>query len=213
MIKKALCTILLLGSVLFAAPPAPYIVDSSHSQINFVADARLISAHGSFDKWTADVSFDPEKIETSSFKITIDAASINTRVERRDNHLRSKDFFDVAQYPSITFTSKKITKAGDRRYDVVGDMNLHGVTKEMTVPLEMVFYEGNRGRFRGTFQVNRRDFGITFDSKMNPIQDMVAVHVDINVLNKEAVEKARKEAAEKAEKEKAEKEKAKPNSN
>jgi polyisoprenoid-binding protein YceI len=195
MIKIVFSFVLLVSSVLFAAPPAtaPHIIDSAHSQINFVAEARFISAHGSFDKWEAEVSLDRERIENSTVKITIDASSINTRVERRDNHLRSKDFFDVAQYPTITFTSKKVTKTGDKNYNVVGDLALHGVTKEISVPVEMVFYENNRGRFRSTFQINRKEYGINFDSKMNSIADMVQVQFDINVLDKAAVEKAQKE--------------------
>ncbi|HJQ67465.1 MAG TPA: YceI family protein [Blastocatellia bacterium] len=194
MIKTAFSFVLLVSSVLVAAPmPAPHIIDQAHSQINFVAEARFISAHGSFDKWEADVSLDRDKIENSTVKITIDATSINTRVERRDNHLRSKDFFDVAQYPTITFTSKKVTKTGDKNYTLVGDLALHGVTKEITVPVEMVFYDNNRGRFRSTFQLNRKEYGITYDSKMNSIADMVQVQFDINVLDKAAVEKAQKE--------------------
>ncbi|MCI0485356.1 MAG: YceI family protein [Blastocatellia bacterium] len=192
MIKKALSAVLLLGSIMFAAPPAPHVIDPAHSQINFVAEARLISAHGHFDKWEAEVNLDAEKIENSTVKITIDAASINTRIAQRDNHLRSKDFLWVEQHPQITFMSKKITKSGDKRLDVTGDLTLRGVTKEMTVPMEMVFYENNRGRFRGTFEINRKEFGITFDSRMNSIEDIVKVQFDINVLDKEAAEKARR---------------------
>lgn len=194
MIKTAFSFVLLVSSVLVAAPmPAPHIIDAAHSQINFVAEARLISAHGSFDKWEADVNLDRDKIENSTVKITIDASSINTRVGRRDDHLRSKDFFHVEQYPTITFTSKRVTKAAANKYSVVGDLALHGVTKEIEVPVEMVFYENNRGRFRSTFQINRKDYGITFDSKMNSIADMVQVQFDINVQDKAAVEKAKKE--------------------
>lgn len=192
MIKKALFAILLLGTVLFAAPPAPHVVDPAHSQINFVAEARLISAHGHFDKWEAEVNFDSEKIENSTVKVIIDAASINTRVSRRDDHLRSKDFLWVEEHPQITFMSKKVAKTGDKKLNVTGDLTLRGVTKEMTVPMEMVFYENNRGRFRSTFQINRKDFGITFDSRMNSIEDMVQVQFDINVMDKEAMEKARR---------------------
>jgi polyisoprenoid-binding protein YceI len=194
MIKIAFSFVLLVSSVLFAAPmPAPHIIDAAHSQINFVAEARLISAHGSFDKWEAEVSLDRDKIENSTVKITIDASSINTRVGRRDDHLRSKDFFHVEQFPTITFTSKRVAKAAANKYNIVGDLALHGVTKEIEVPVEMVFYENNRGRFRSTFQINRKDYGITFDSKMNSIADMVQVQFDINVQDKAAVEKAQKE--------------------
>lgn len=182
------CALVLTG-VVFAAAPRAHIVDKSHSQINFVAEARLISAHGFFDKWEAEVQVDPQKLEDSSFKITIDASSINTRIQRRDDHLRSKDFLSVAEFPQITFFSKKIVKSGEKTLKVTGDMTLHGVTKELEVPIDMVFYENNRGRFRGTFPLNRKDFGITFNSNMNPIEDIIKVQFDINVMDKEAAEK------------------------
>ncbi len=187
--KRVVFSILLFSSIVFAAAPRPHVIDPAHSQINFIADAKLISAHGSFDKWEADVQLNAEKVEESSVKIIIDAASINTRVPRRDDHLRSKDFFWVEQYPQITFVSKKISKTGDRKYNIVGDMTLRGVTKELEIPVEMVFYENNRGRFRSTFQISRSAFGITFDSRMNSIADLVTVQFDINTLDKEAMEK------------------------
>jgi polyisoprenoid-binding protein YceI len=191
--KKYLLPILLLvTSVSVAAQTKPHVVDKAHSQINFVAEARFISAHGFFDKWEAEVQLDPAKIEDSSFKITIDATSINTRIQQRDNHLRSKDFFDVATYPQITLVSKKITKVNDRQYKVVGDLTLRGVTKQIEVDINQVFYENNRGRFRTTFEINRKDYGISYNSRMNPIEDIVKVQVDINVLEKEAFEKAQK---------------------
>jgi polyisoprenoid-binding protein YceI len=190
--KYFLFTLLLLTGISAAAQTRPHIVDKAHSQINFVAEARFISAHGYFDKWEAEVQLDPAKIEDSSFKITIDAASINTRIQRRDDHLRSKDFFDVANHPQITLISKKITRISDRDYKVVADMTMRGVTKQIEVTVTRVFYENNRGRFRTTFQVNRKDYGINFNSTMNPIEDLVQVQVDINVQDKEAVEKAQK---------------------
>jgi polyisoprenoid-binding protein YceI len=191
--KKYLFPLLLLvTSVTVAAQSKPHVVDKAHSQINFVAEARFISAHGFFDKWEAEVQLDPAKIEDSSFKITIDAASINTRIQQRDNHLRSKDFFDVATYPQITLVSKKITKVNDRQYKVVSDLTLRGVTKQIEVEINQVFYENNRGRYRSTFEINRKEFGISFNSRMNPIEDIVKVQVDINVLEKEAFEKAQR---------------------
>src|SRR5262245_18525102 len=155
--KKFLLPVLfVLTTLTVAAQTRPHIVDQAHSQINFVAEARFISAHGHFDKWDAEVQLDPAKIENSAFKITIEATSINTRIERRDNHLRSKDFFDVATYPQITLVSKKITKTADRKYKVIGDLTLRGVTKQIEVELTHVFYENNRGRFRSTFAINRK---------------------------------------------------------
>src|SRR5215510_2269781 len=190
--KFTLSTLLLLISFTAYAQTKPYVVDKAHSQINFIGEAKFISAHGFFDKWEADVVFDPTNIESSSFKITIEAASINTRVQKRDDHLRSKDFFEVEKYPQITLVSKKVSKSGDQKYNVTADLTLHGVTKQIDVPITQVFYENNRGRFRANFEINRRDFGINFDSKMNPIEDLVKVQVDINILDKEALEKAQK---------------------
>ena len=190
--KYMLHILLFLFSLSVAAQTKPHVVDKAHSQINFVAEAKFISAHGFFDKWEAEILLDPAKVESSYFKITIDAASINTRVQMRDNHLRSKDFFDVANYPLITMVSKKITKTGDNKYNVVADLTIRGITKQVEVSLTQVFYENNRGRYRSTFQINRKDFGVSFNSGMNPIEDIVEVQVDINVLEKESFEKAQK---------------------
>lgn len=187
-------SLLLSMTQIIPAEVRPYVIDRNHSQINFVGEARFISAHGFFESWEADVVLDPQNLENSTVKISIDAASINTRVAPRDNHLRSKDFFAVEQYPKIIFASKKVSKVGEKKYSVVGDLTLHAVTKEIEVPLTMVFYENNRGRFRGSFEINRRDFGMIYNSKLNPVEDLVQVQVDINVLDKEAIEKARSDA-------------------
>jgi polyisoprenoid-binding protein YceI len=190
--KRALLAVLFIAVTALAAGPRPHLVDKAHSQINFVAEAKFISAHGYFDKWEAEVALDPQKVEDSTVKIIIDAASINTRIQMRDNHLRSKDFFWVEQFPQITFTSKKVSKVADKKFKVLGDLTLRGVTKEIEIPVDQVFYENNRGRFRSEFQINRRDFGINYQSNMNPIEDIVKVQFDINVLDKESVEKAQK---------------------
>jgi len=190
--KFTLSILLLLLSFTGYAQTKPYVVDKAHSQINFIGEAKFISAHGFFDKWEAEVLFDPANVEISSFKITIEAASINTRVQRRDDHLRSKDFFEVEKYPQIILVSKKVSKIADQKYNITADLTLHGVTRQIEVPITQVFYENNRGRFRANFEINRRDFGITFNSKMNPIEDLVKVQVDINILEKESFEKAQK---------------------
>src|SRR5262245_31779032 len=150
--KKFLLPVLfILTTLTVAAQTRPHIVDQAHSQINFVAEARFISAHGHFDKWDAEVQLDPAKIENSSFKITIEAASINTRIQRRDDHLRSKDFFDVATYPQITLVSKKITKTGARKYAVAGDLTLRGGTKQVEREMTVVCGENTGGRGREAF--------------------------------------------------------------
>lgn len=179
--KFVLFAMVVMGAATVVAQPKPHTVDKAHSQINFVAEARFISANGTFDRWDADVQLDPAKIENSSFKVTIEAASINTRVNQRDNHLRSKDFFEVEKYPQITLVSKKITRMPDGKIVVAGDLTMRGITKQVEVQLTQVFYENNRGRYRTSFEINRKDYGIVYNSRLNPIEDIVKVQVDINV--------------------------------
>ncbi len=159
----------------------PHVIDKNHSEINFVADSRLLSAHGFFGKWDADIQLDPQNIETSSVKLTIDASSVDTRVTMRDNHLRSDAFFDVAKYPNITFKSVGVKKTGDNKLDITGDLTIRNVTKRITVPATMVFYDKGAGRFRGAFTVNRMDYGVSFNPPVNPIENEVQVQWDISL--------------------------------
>lgn len=178
--------LLLLAAVpaALSAQAKPHDVDAAHSEINFIAEARLISAHGFFGKWSADIAYDAAKPENSTVALKIDPASINTRNDRRDGHLKSPDFFDVAKFPEITFTSKRIVPKGNGQFDIVGDLSMHGVTKEVTAPARTIFYEGGRGRFKGSFTVSRKEFGITYDSRMNPIQDVVEVQFELSIVEK-----------------------------
>jgi len=161
--------------------PKPLVVDKNHSEINFVADARLLSAHGFFSKWDADIQLDAANMEASTVAISIDASSIDTRVAMRDNHLKSDAFFDVAKYPTITFKSVGVKKTGENKLDISGDLTLHGVTKRIVVPATMVFYEKGAGRFRGQFTINRKEFGVSFNPPVNPIDDAVLVQWDMSI--------------------------------
>jgi polyisoprenoid-binding protein YceI len=169
--------------VLAAARPLadakPHVVDKAHSEINFVADSRLLSAHGFFGKWDADVKLDPANWSASSVSISIDAASINTRNERRDGHLKSADFFDVEKHPVITFKSVSVKQAAANTLEITGDLTVRGTTKRITVPATMVFYEEGAGRFKGSFVIDRMAYGVSYDSKLNPIQKDVQVQWDI----------------------------------
>ena len=171
--------------MLMAARPfvdaKPHVIDKNHSQINFVAESRLLSAHGFFGKWDADIKLDAGNWEASSVALTIDAASLSTRIDMRDNHLRSPDFFDVAKYPTITFKSVSVKKVGEGKLDITGDLTLRGVTKRVVVPATAVFYEKGAGRFRGQFVINRKDYGVAFDSPVNPIENDVQVQWDMAI--------------------------------
>jgi polyisoprenoid-binding protein YceI len=164
-----------------ASAQSSHAIDKAHSEINFVADSRLLSAHGFFGKWDAAIQLDPSKLSESSVSITIDASTINTRVEMRDNHLRSDDFFAVAKYPTITFKSASVTQTAPNKLDIAGDLTVRGVTKRIVVPASMVFYDKGAGRFRGQFAIQRKDFGVAYDSAVNPIENEVQVQWDFSI--------------------------------
>lgn len=164
-----------------AAQPRPYAVDKAHSEINFVASARLLDAHGYFNAWQADVQLDSAALDRSAVALTIDAASLTTRNDRRDTHLKSPDFFDVAKYPTITFTSKSVARTSPTTGVITGDLTMHGVTRSLQVPVTVRFFEGGRGRFAGAFSINRNDYGVSGQSRMNKIDDEVAVQFNMTV--------------------------------
>lgn len=161
--------------------PVTHTVDKAHSEINFVADSRMLSAHGFFGKWDADLQLDPQNWAASTVGLTIDASSINTRIDMRDNHLRSDAFLDVAKYPTITFKSVSVKKTGESTLDITGDLTMRGTTRRIVVPASVVFYEGAQGRFRGQFVLNRKDYGVSFDPPVNPIKNEVQVQWDISI--------------------------------
>lgn len=180
MLSLVTAVLLLLSPVV--QDPKTYAIDKAHSEINFNAEARFLSAHGFFTSWEADVRFDPANITASSVKITIDSKSITTRNDRRDNHLKSNDFFATDSFPTITFVSKQITQAGEGKWDIVGDLTIRGVTKEITIPTQQVFYENGRGRFKGNFTVNRMQYGVKYQSRINSIADEIEVQFNLSII-------------------------------
>jgi polyisoprenoid-binding protein YceI len=156
-------------------------IDKAHSEINFTADARLLTAHGYFGNWNAKVMLDSAAMEKSTVELTIDTKSINTRNDRRDGHLKSPDFFAADSFPEITFKSKSVKKTGASSLDITGDLTVRGVTKTVTIPAEVIFYEAGIGRFRGKFSLMRMEYGIKYQSKLNPIKDKVDVEFEMTV--------------------------------
>lgn len=183
---KRLALALLLAPALVAATPATaperYVRDVAHSQLNFVAESRLLSAHGTFQKWDAEILFDAANVEATSLKITIDAASIDTRIERRDAHLKSNDFFAVDSFPQITFVSTFVNNASEGgRLRITGDLTIRGKTKRITIPARLNFFDAQNqmGRVTGEFTIDRSEFGVSFQSPVNPIENEVKVQFDV----------------------------------
>jgi len=193
MVMSFLC--LLVCAALLApgagAQRKAFVFDKAHSQINFTAEALFLTAHGYFGEFDGDVQIDPQNVENSAVTLVIDVASINTRNDRRDNHLRSADFFDAANNPKITFATTKITKAGDNSLTFTGNLTIRGVTKVVEVPARLVFMKDGRVRVKGEFKINRKEYGVNYNSPMNPIEDMVAVEFDVNVMDRQIMEERR----------------------
>src|SRR5262245_4289938 len=130
--RLALClSVLVLPSVPARAERKVYVPDRAHCQLNFVGEALLLSAHGYFEKWEIDTQLNAANLEDSSVQLQIESASLNTRIEQRDKHLRSADFLDVANHPQIKFVSTRVKKVDDKTVTVTGNLTLRGVTKQV----------------------------------------------------------------------------------
>ncbi|WP_438496550.1 YceI family protein [Paenibacillus sp. IHBB 3054] len=147
-------------------------VDPDHSSVEFLVTHLMISKiKGVFERFQASLSFDPKDLATMGIQASIDANSITTRQPQRDEHLRSDDFFHVAKYPTITFQSTSCILAGERQYELTGNLTLHGVTKPII--FHTVFEGLNkdpRGRERAGFHsiasIERNEFGLSFNSPL-----------------------------------------------
>jgi polyisoprenoid-binding protein YceI len=145
-------------------------IDPEHSSIMFkVSHLGLVDVKGIFRTYQGTVTLDEKDITKSSVKVSIDAASVDTGVEKRDEHLRTSDFFDVVRHPGITFVSKKVARAGKGKLKVTGDLTIYGVTKEVVLDVtgpskELKDPWGNiRRGVSATTTINRKDFGLTYN--------------------------------------------------
>jgi polyisoprenoid-binding protein YceI len=174
---------------------ATWQIDPDHSNFQFkVRHMTVSNVKGEFNKARGVVTIDDNDITNLKVELTLDAASINTDHAKRDDHLRSEDFFYVAKYPTITFVSKKVTRVDENRLKVIGDLMIRGVTKEITVDVEGPTPEvkdpgGNiRRGATGTAKINRKDFGIAWSKVLDGgglvVGDEVNISVEIELVRK-----------------------------
>jgi polyisoprenoid-binding protein YceI len=166
---------------------ATYIVDPVHSHVQFtVGHLVVFKVKGTFDQYQGVIETAPGSGKLDSVKATIQTASIDTRDKKRDDHLRSADFFDVAKYPTMIFVSKKVAKNGKDNLKVTGDLTLHGVTKEVVLDVEGPSVEskdpwGNiRKGATATTKINRKDFGLVWNAALET--GGVVVGDDVNII-------------------------------
>ena len=157
--------------------------DPNHSFVVF--DVHHLGAgyvYGTFAGPTGAVGYDATDLAKTTFDLSVDVDSIDTRNANRDKDLKGPDFFDVKQFPTLTFKSTSVTKTGDTTMSVTGDLTLHGVTKSITVPMEFTGSGNMMGKahtgFRTEFKINRADYGMTADPEPmvgNEIEIVVAI--------------------------------------
>ena len=186
--KTILAELIVLFWIPVLASAASWEIDPAHSTIEFKIRHLMVSnVKGTFQKVKGLSTFEDQNITDLKVEVTIEAASINTGNARRDDHLRNVDFFDVAKYPTITFISKRVVKSGTNKLNVIGDLTIHGVTREVGVEVEGLTTEirDPQGRFRrgatGTTRISRKDFGLTWNRVIEAGGLMVGDDVDISV--------------------------------
>jgi polyisoprenoid-binding protein YceI len=189
--KKTFARIVLALTILMLpalASASNWNIDPEHSSIMFqVSHLGLVDVKGSFLKYQGSVTLDEKNIAKSSVTVTIDAASVDTGVEKRNEHLKTNDFFDVAKYPTITFTSKKVAQAGKGKLKVTGDLTIYGVTKEVVLDVtgpskELKDPWGNSRRgVSATTTINRKDFGLTYNKILDNGVSLIGNKVVINL--------------------------------
>ncbi|NJD92289.1 MAG: YceI family protein [Geobacter sp.] len=177
------------------ATAATWTIDPDHSNIGFKVKHLMVSnVKGNFEKHNGTVDINDKDITKSKVEVTIDTNSINTGVQKRDEHLRSADFFDVAKFPTMTFVSKKVAKAGKDKLKVTGDLTLHGVTKEVVLKVEGPSKEskdpwGNiRKGATATATINRKDFGLNWNKALETggvlVGEEIAINLEIEMIKK-----------------------------
>jgi polyisoprenoid-binding protein YceI len=198
MTMKHCFTLLLTWLVLtipVVADAATWQIDPDHSSLQFkVRHLTVSNVKGDFSKAKGIVTLDDQDITKLTVELTIDAASVNTGHAKRDEHLRGPDFFDVTQYPTITFVSKKAIKAGMNKLKVIGNLTIHGTTKEITVDVEGPTSEVKDpwGNFRrgatATANINRRDFGLTWNKVLDSgglvVGEEVNIYIEVELVRK-----------------------------
>ena len=167
-----------------------FIVDKGHSEVGFQGTHLGISkVRGRFKEFAGSIQVDPGKPETASVELTIQAASVDTDNEGRDKDLRSASgFFEVDKFPTLSFKSSKVVAKGKDRYDVTGMLTMHGVSKEVTLPVTALGpvkdpWGNQKAGFETSITLNRKDYGLTWSKLMDSgglvVSDEVAVSISL----------------------------------
>ncbi len=162
-----------------------YQFDQSGSTIGFNVHQFLGTTRGKFTNFSGRIEVDREHPENSSVTAQIDVRSLDTRIKKRDDHLRSAEFFNVEKFPNMTFKSRRVKQSGPQSGDIFGDLTMHGVTKSLTLHVKLLtpINETNRTRWAVTTDpINRREFNLMFapaTETISGISQTVAINIEI----------------------------------
>ncbi len=169
-------------------------IDLTHSEIGFtVRHMMFAKVRGQFKSWSSSIGFDGQDPTKATIEVQVDTASIDTREDKRDGHLRSADFFDSEKFPKMIFKSKRIERAGDAEYKVVGDLTIRDVTREITLDVEQTGsgkdpWGNQRLGFSAKAAIQRSDWGLKWNQALEAggvlVSEKVDIHVEVQLVEK-----------------------------
>ena len=177
-----------------AATTGTWEIDTTHSTIGFVArHAMVAKVRGGFSEFTGTMTLDGADPAKSSAQLTIVASSFSSNSDEPDTHVKSADFLDVEQFPTLTFTSTAVTAKGDDEFIVTGDLTIHGVTKPVDVKFELLGtsqdpWGNTRIGFEGKAEISRKEFGLVWNVALETggvlVGDTVKLEMDVEAVKK-----------------------------
>jgi polyisoprenoid-binding protein YceI len=191
MLKRLLAATVVL-SLATGVSAAEWKIDRSHSSVNFQVSHLVISkVNGNFQEFEGTITFDGENFREASTDWTVQTASISTDDEKRDNHLRSDDFFNAEKYPSLTFVSTEVIPGEGNQFKIVGDLTIRGITKQVT--FDCVFrgtvqdpWGGTRAGFTANATIDRKDFDVKWNKVLDTggltVGDEVEITIEVEAI-------------------------------
>ena len=184
-LQKFIAVLVVAGLGPTASANEAYKFNPSGSTIGFTVHQFLGTTQGKFTRFSGKIEVDREHPENSSVTAQIDVRSIDTHIKKRDDHLRSPEFFNVEKFPQITFKSRSVKRTGPQSGDILGDLTMHGVTRPITLHVKLLtpLNETSRTRWAVTTEpISRRDFNLMFASAaeaVSGISQSVAINIEI----------------------------------
>jgi polyisoprenoid-binding protein YceI len=193
-IRKTVLAVLLLAVVAVPVRAASYKVDPDHSSVSFKIRHLLSNTQGLFKKFEGTIDYEPGKPESWKAEGVIDVASIDTGTPKRDQHLLTKDFFEVEKYPTIAFKTTKVLESSESAAKIEGLMTMHGVEKPVVLDVQLLGvgkdpWGNTRAAFSAVTKINRKDFGIEYNQTLETGGLMLGEDVAIT-LEIEAIQQA-----------------------